>query len=280
MKLKICLAAVFAIFFAVGSVQAQTPEEIWREYQFLNPPPSELKKAYLILEEPYYSLVLKRLAETKTPSSPLELSFLLADMISRPPRDDSDNIFREFWRRLSLTASQDDLLHILTNYKIDKLPASLEWFIDDVVNTFWRRETSLYAIRRAACDGPKRYQQMFLEKFFVLNPSSHELVSEVLICDEKKELFLKKLLIHPDLTKQNLIDVLVFVNRYPMLYDHYFSLLLTRQNELDINDLVFIEEGCRAGSYCSIFTELKFSALLQRRQELIEIMRKKESGGF
>lgn len=279
MKLKICLVGVFVVFFAVGSVQAQTPEEVWREYQFLNPSPSELQRMYSILDEPYYSLMLKRLTETETPSNPKELIWLLVDMINRLPRD-HDNLFRGFWRRFSLTATQDDLFFILTNYKIDKLPTSLDWFIDDVVDTFWRRETSLFAIRGVACNGPKIYQQIFLEKFFALNPSSYELALAVPICDENRKLFLEKLFVHPDLTKQDLIDVLVFVNRYPVLYDHYFSLLLTRQNELDINDLSFIENTCHAGSYCSFFAQLKFSALLQRRQELIEIMRKKESGGF
>ena len=111
--------------------------------------------------------------------------------------------------------------------------------------------------------------------YFSLNPSSYNLASSVLSCDKNKKLFLTKLLAHPDLTKRDLLDVLGAVECCLELHDYFFSLLLARQNELDINDLAFIENSSFKGSYHSIFSQLRFSAGLQRRQELLEIMRKK-----
>ena len=275
MKLKICLVVIFMIFLVAGNAKAQMPEEIWREYQFLDPFSPELRRMYSLFDEPYYSLALKRLAETKILSDSQQLSFLLSEMINRLPYD-YDNLFREFWNHLSLTATQSDLLNILVNYKIDNLPTNLNWFIDDVVDAFWREETDSYAIRNVACNGPKRYQQMFLEKFLALNPFSHELVLAIIFCDENKELLLTKLLIHPDLTKEDLLGVLFLINGYPVLYDQYFSLLMIRQNELTVDELSFIENTCRVDSYCLFFAQLKFSATLQRKKELLEIMRKKQ----
>lgn len=260
------------IFFVSFNVEAQTPEDIWQEYRFLKPPFSELIYAGIDFEEPYYSLSFKEFVNMYLP--PEDLIFVLTNMVSRLPND-FDYLFREFWNRLSLVASKDDMMLILIMSKIDKLPADLSWFVDDVAQMLLRRETEPYVIREVACHGPRKYRQEFLEKFFSLNPSSRQLASSVLICDEKKELFLRKLLNHHDLDRKDLINVLVFIDKYPTLYDQYFSRLLMRQNEFDANELEFIRVTCKTEPYCSFFQQFKFSAVLERRQELLKIMQKR-----
>lgn len=274
MKFKIFLFYTLLMFCVVGSAKAQAPQDIWQEYLFLNPPFSELRNVYPVFEEPYYSLFFKEMKNKSL--QPDELRWLLVDMIFRLP-DDHESLFREFWSRLSLVATEDNMLSLLTlnDGKIDKLPVNLNWFVDDVVSSFLRKEMDSFSLREMGCRGPKRYQQMFLEKFFARSPSSNELVSAAIICDEYQELFLKKLLNHPSTSKNDLINVLSVIDKYPTLRDQYFSLLLMRVNELDFNDIYFIASECKVESYCSFFAQLKFSAVLERRLKLLEIMRKK-----
>lgn len=83
MKFKIFLLGVLLIFCVAGSAQAQAPQDIWREYQFLKPPFSELRFAYVNFEEPYYSLAFKEIANMQF--RPEELTYVLVDMMIRPP---------------------------------------------------------------------------------------------------------------------------------------------------------------------------------------------------
>lgn len=168
------------------------------------------------------------------------------------------------------------MLPLLTANKITKLPANLNWFVDNVADNLLRREISSFSAREVGCGGPERYQQVFMKRFFALNHSSFELATAVIYCDEYREFFMAKLFNHPDLSIRDLIDVVAYVDKYPMLHDLYFSQLLMHQNELSFDNLVFIESECKIKPYCYFFTQLRFSAALQRRQELLLKMMKKK----
>lgn len=272
MKLNSFLTAVLIIFF-IGNAEAQTPEEIWQEYKLLYKSPNELLLHYSVLDEPYYSWALAELA-TK-PTNSVFLSYIFTDMINRLPKN-SDYIFREFWHRFGPVAPEYTLKWLLINPNTKELPESLNWFIDDVVNTLLRKEINNDTAWFVGCLGPKRYRNNFLERFFAGNPLTFELAAAVTNCDENKELFLTKLLNRPDLIKMNLLDVLLFIDKFPKFYDQYFSLLLLYGDELNRDDINFIENTCKTEPYCPLFSQFKFSAVLERREKLIEIMKNKK----
>lgn len=123
--------------------------------------------------------------------------------------------------KLVFEASEYSLRDLLVNQKINELPQSLNWFIDEVIDTFLRKETSAAIAFDLVCHGPKKYKKTFLEKFFAKNPESFELALAVISCDNEyyKEVFLIELLKYPQLRKQDLLDVLVFIDKFPKLYD-------------------------------------------------------------
>ncbi|MEK7502927.1 MAG: hypothetical protein AAB556_00595 [Patescibacteria group bacterium] len=271
MKLRVILAGFLLIFCVVNNAEAQMPEDVWREYQHLKPPYFELRNVVFGFKEPYYSLALKEL--TKVRLEPIQITFLLLDMMNKVPQHDTDIIFYQFWSHLRLTASKEDLTTLLASQGINKLPSSLDWFVDDAVKTLLQKELDFYATRRVGCDGHKKYRHIFLEKFLSLGPPPRELASTISLCKENNELFLKMLLNHPDVSKEDLLDVLGVMEKYKDFYDQYFSLLLLRQNEFIGYEFAFIKEICKAEPYCSLFDSRNFSAVLERREKLLEIMR-------
>lgn len=275
MKPKNFIVAFLFVLFLVVNVEAQvkvetkTSEEIWREYKMFSRSYIDML-SYYNLDEPYYSLALIELAnDSNYPIS----SLVFMDMINRLPNN-SDYLFREFWHRFRSVANQYQLRDILTNEKIEKLPKNLNWFVDDAAETLLRKEMSVYVAWSVGCNGPRKYRKNFLERFFSQNNDVFELTLAFKYCDENKEPFLEEILRHPNLNKASLLEILVNIEYFPKFYDYYFSLLLIHKEELTRFDLDFIEASCKVEQYCFIFLPLKFSSVLKRKEELLEIMKK------
>lgn len=274
MKFKAFLAGILIFSCFVCNAKAQTPEDIWREYQSLGPPLSELRFFYSSLKEPYRDLAIEYIAHSNKPFQPWTLISILQDLMVNLPGD-SDNVFHELWRKLILVADSENISDLLADKNIDNLPANLNWFVEDVVRTFLRSDANFYSIRKVACYGPQRYKQIFLDKFFAFRPSSFQLASAIVYCGENRELFLEKFLNSPNVEKRDLLNVLEFIKDHPKLYDLYFRILLLHADELDNSDWFSFDNICATEPYCSFFSQFKFSATLERRTELLEMMKKK-----